>query len=83
MRYLSGLSYGSRCPSIETQRLQALNGGAKWRARRAFDEVAPIVLAEVHPGNFTVLPPSPRAIIYKGLQIGLILRTDEAYEVLF
>lgn len=40
--------------------------------RESFPLVAELVLDSVHPGNLGALPPSPRTLIRKADQLGLI-----------
>lgn len=42
------------------------------RIRDDFQLIAELVLDAVHPGNLGVLPPSPRTLIRKADQLGLI-----------
>ena len=51
-------------------------------ARVEAAEVAALVIECVHPGNLGCLPPSPRWLVYKAAQIGL-LSNDEAAHLVF
>lgn len=44
--------------------------------REGFPLVAELVLDAVHPGNLGVLPPSPRTLICKADQLGLITQRE-------
>lgn len=44
--------------------------------REMFPLVAELVVDAVHPGNLGVLPPSPRKLIHKADQLGLITRVE-------
>ena len=50
------------------------------KARALFDAVSDVVLGLVHPGQFSALPPSPRAIINKADMLELL--TDRESYVL-
>ena len=55
----------------------------KQAARRELAHtVCELVIAEVHPGNLGVLPPSPEVLLWKAVQIGLLCTTDEAVSTL-
>lgn len=44
--------------------------------RESFPLVAELVLGAVHPGNLGALPPSPRTLIRKANQLGLITQRE-------
>ena len=46
-------------------------------------EVALAILDLIHPGHFSALPPSPDAIVRKGLFTGLLNNRDEAFRRVF
>jgi hypothetical protein len=56
--------YWARVAKVEAERRAA-------RERRAFLELAEVILDLVHPGQFNALPPSPRAIAHKAWLLGL------------
>lgn len=80
---VSGYSYGASVPSLKAQQLSALNGSPAWRRRQAFNSVASVLMDVIHPGNFSTLPPSPKEIILKGVQVGLVTPKDRAYLIMF
>lgn len=74
--YVSGHSYGASVPSLEMQRLQRLHSPFA-RRRSEFMALATLVFESVHLDNLGALPPSPRKIIDKGIQLGLISYSDD------
>ena len=76
---ISSLSYGAYNPSITMRRSMedhaAQRRGRRGRALRAAME---LVVECVHPGNLGALPPSPKVLVAKAHQLGL-LTAEEAW----
>lgn len=85
MAYVSGLSYGAYVPSIHMQSLMAQNPRApriQHESMKEFNLVAPMVLEAVHIGNLGELPPSPKKIVHKALQLGLLSIGDRCVGII-
>lgn len=83
--YVSGHSYGASVPSLAMQALRKGRSAFQEQdlRRRSFAMLAPLILTEIHPGNLGPLPPSPRAIVEKAVQVGLVNGSDAVYALLW
>lgn len=85
MNYVSGFSYGAYVPNLHMQKLMAQYPVATRIQRDRRDEfnlVAPMILEAVHIDNLGALPPSPKKIVHKGIQIGLISSGDRCADII-
>ena len=48
------------------------------RRRVLINEIAPVVLDIVHIGNLGALPPSPRVLVDKAIQLGLLTPSEHS-----